>query len=217
MLAEQRVGLPNLADGTVAPQRASRNGSLITGEGQGRYYENTSRGNIFSLMLSTTSGSIAAGNVVAATAAPTTQFALWNPLGSGKNLSLLKFQIWTISGTTPVPPVVHSWFSAPTLATSVVTPLQCNNIGMSAASVARALTSTAGATLTGSSAYAAIRAADLAVGAGVLVPANTFEGKLTEYIDGDIVLPPGFGWAPTWMTSTAVLWGCSVTWEEIPQ
>lgn len=218
MLAEQRVGIPTLADGTVAPQRASRIGALIVGEGQGRYYEQTSRGNVFSLILTAWTSTIAAGNIVGAAAAASTQFALWNPYGSGKNLSLLKFQVWAISGTTPVPPVIHSYATAPSIATTVVTPIQANNIGLSAASVAKACTSAAGATLTGGGALGYIRAADLAIGAGSLTPANLFEPKLTEYIDGDIVIPPGFMWVPTWMgAGTTFLGGYSITWEEVPQ
>jgi hypothetical protein len=63
-----------------------------------------------------------------------------------------------------------------------------------------------------------LRAADLGIGAGAMVPANLFEPKLTEYIDGDIVLPPGTCWVPTWMgAGTTFLGGYSITWEEIPQ
>jgi len=220
MLSEIRAGQTVLADGTVAPARASRIGATVACEGQGKYYESTSRGNIFSLMLTATTGAIAAGNVWGGNASTATQFALWNPLGSGKNLSLLKFSVWTISGTAPVPPVVHSYSTTiPTATTSVVTPIACNNAGMSASSVARAFTSaaSAGAALAGAStAVSYLRAADLAVGAGVLVPANTFETKSTEYIDGDIVLAPGTFWVPTWGSAAACLWGASITWEEIP-
>ena len=217
MLAEIRSGITQQADGTVAPGRASRLGAIIVGEGQGKYYEATSRGTVFSLALATTSGNIAAGNVYAGGAGAVTQFALWNPVGSGKNLSFLKFSVWTISGTAPVPPVIHSYTAIlPTAATSVVNPIQCNNVGLSAASVARAWTVVAGGALAGVGALAFIRAADLAVGAGSVTPANQFEVKSTEYIDGDIVLPPGLLWAPTWASAAALIWGCSITWEEIP-
>jgi len=218
MLAEIRAGQTQLSDGTIAPARATRMGGIVVGDGQGRYYEQAARGNIFSLILTAWSTTIAAGNIVGAAAAASTQFALWNPSGSGKNLSLLKFQVWAISGTAPVPPVIHSYCTAPTIATSVVTPIACNNVGMAAASVARALTSAAGAALTGNSALQYLRAADLGIGAGATVPANLFEPKLTEYIDGDIVLPPGTCWVPTWMgAGTTFLGGYSITWEEIPQ
>ena len=193
-------------------------GGMVAGDGQGRYYEQTSRGNVFSLMLSAWTGTIAAGNIVGAAAAASTQFALWNPTGSGKNIALLKFGVFAISGTAPVPPVVHSYCTAPTLVTSVVTPIACNNVGLSAASVARALTSAGGAALTGGGALSYLRVADLGIGAGSTTPANLFQPKLTEYIDGEIVIPPGLCWVPTWMAAgTTFLGGYSVTWEEIPQ
>jgi hypothetical protein len=216
MLAEIRSGTTVLADGTVAPARASRIGALATGDAQGKYYEQTSRGNVFSLILTAWSTTVNAGNILGAAAGATTQFALWNPAGSGKNLSLLKFSVWPISGTAPVPPVIHSFsITAPSIATSVVTPIACNNVGMAASSVARALTSAAGAALTGSSILQALRVADLAITAGTA--ANLQGLRLVEYIDGDIVIPPGTCWVPTWMAAgSTFLGGYSVTWEEIP-
>ena len=216
MLAEIRSGYTVLSDGTVAPARASRVGALVTGDGQGKYYEQASRGLIFSLVLAATTGGIAAGNINGAAAAASTQFALWNPLGSGKNLSLLKFGVFPISGTFAAGGVFHSFSStAPTIATSVLTPIQCNNIGMAASSVARALTSAGGSALTGSSVLQILRAADIMFNAAAF--ANAASGKLIEYIDGEIIIPPGTCWVPTWTgAGTTVLNGYSVTWEEIP-
>ena len=219
MLAEIKSGLITGTDGTVSPGRASRIGAEVSGFGQGKYYEQTSRGNVFSLTLTAWTTTIAAGNIVTAAAAASTQFALWNPQSSGKNISLLKFQVWCISGTAPIPPVIHSFsLTPPTIATSVVTPIQCNNVGLGALSVARALTSAAGAALTGSSILQNLCAADVGLGAGAMTPANLFQPKLTEYLDGSIVIPPGACWVPTWIgAGTTFLGGYSVTWEEIPQ
>ena len=216
MLNEIRAGNKILSDGVVDAARASRIGALVTGDGQGRYYEQASRGNIFSLVLGATSAAPTAGQLNAAAAAAVTQFAIWNPAGSGKNLSLLKFGIQVISGTFGAGGVYHSFSSsAPTIATSVVSPIQCNNIGMAAASVARALTSAAGSALTGSSALAYIRSADLQFNAAVY--ANVAGSKSIEYVDGDIVIPPGTCWVPTWTAAgTSLLVSYSATWEEIP-
>ena len=219
MLAELKAGQVLMADGSVSPGRTTRNGALVVSDGQGRYYANTVYGNVFSLCLSAWTTAISAGNLMGAAAAASTQFAIWNPMGSGKNLSLLKFQTWIISGTMPVPPLFHGYMStAPTNATTVALPIACNNVGMAAASVARALTvAGAGTALVGNSAPVILRAADLAVGAGAMVPANLFEPKMTEYIDGEIVVPPGCAWLPLWAAAgTSVLGGYSVTWEEIP-
>lgn len=218
MLAEIKTGLITGTDGTVSPGRSSRIGAEVSAFGQGKYYEQTSRGNVFSLILTNWTTGIAAGNLVGAAAAASTNFALWNPVGSGKNMSLLKFQCWIVSGTLPVPPLIHSLsITAPTIATSVVTPIACNNVGLGALSVARALTSAAGSALTGSSILQSLCSADLGIGAGAMTTTNNFEQKLTEYLDGSIVIPPGACWVPTWMTAgTSVLGGYSITWEEIP-
>jgi hypothetical protein len=217
MLAECRSGISTLADGTVSPARVSRVGSLITGCGQGDYYEQASRGNIFNLVLATTSSTIAAGNINAAASGASTQFAVWNPLGSGKNLALLKFWILPISGTAPLAGCFHSYSStAPTIATSVVSPITCSNIGMAAASVARALTSAAGAALTGSTALQLIRPAHLYLAAGAMGTTGGFGTNIAEELGGSIVIPPGTCWVPTWTAAgTSFLNGYGVMWEEI--
>ena len=72
-----------------------------------------------------------------------------------------------------------------------------------------------GAALTGSSALAFIRAADLMFNAAAF--ANAAGAKAVEYIDGDIVIPPGTCWVPTWTAQgTTLLNSYSITWEEIP-
>lgn len=219
MYAEGRVGIRNLGEGAPGDHRLSRVGSLVTGNGQGFYYESSSRGTVFSAGLTAWTSTVAAGNIIGAAAAASCQFAVWNPSGSGKNLSLIKFGVYPISGTAPIPCVWHSaMVTAPTIATSVAATygwFTCNNVGMATASVARVLASQAGSALTGSSALTIIRAADLYITAGTA--ANLQGGKVTEYIDGDIVIPPGTGWVPTWAAAgTTFLGGYSVTWEEIP-
>lgn len=218
MLAEIRSGYTVLSDGTVAPARASRNGATIVGDGQGSYYEQASRGNIFNLVLSSTSGTIAAGNINGAAAGASTQFALWNPAGSGKNISILKFWILPISGTAPLAGCFHSYSNtAPTIATSVVTPITCANVGMAASSVARALTSAAGAALTGSSILALIRPAHLYLAAGAMGTTGGFGTNIAEELAGSLIIPPGLCWVPTWTAAgTTFLNGYGVMWEEIP-
>ena len=211
-----RTGEVFQSDGSKGPLRTGRTGALVTSGGPGRYYESASRGNVFSLVLTAWSSTIAAGNINAAAAAASTQFAVWNPANSGKNLALLKFGVWPISGTSPIPPVFHSMsVTAPTIATSVVTPIACNNTGKAANCVAKALSSAAGSALTGSTALTIIRAADLAITAGTA--ANLAGLRFQEEIAGDIVIAPGTAWVPTWIAAgTTFLGGYSVTWEEIP-
>lgn len=218
MLAEIRAGIVTQAEGTIQPGRASRIGSLVVGDGQGKYYEATSRGTVFSAGLTAWTSTVAAGNIIGAAAAASTQFAVINPPGSGRNLSLLKFGVYPISGTSPIPAVFHSSGTASTIAETVAATYgwkSCNNVGLAVASVARVISSQAGTALTGGGALTIIRAADLFITAGTA--ANLGGQKVQEYVDGDIVIPPGMMWVPTWAAAgTTFLGGYSVTWEEIP-
>lgn len=214
MLNEIRAGAISTSDGTVNPARGTKNGALAIAEAQGKYYEQVSRGNVFSLVLAAWTTTVNAGNINAAAAAADTQFALWNPANSGKNLSLLKFGVWPISGTAPVAGVFHSKGTAPTVASSALTPVANNLIGNTVTSVAGYMSSAAGAALTGGGALTLIRAADLFITAGTA--ANLGGYKVIENIDGDIVIPPGMMWVPTWQAAgTTFLGGYSITWEEL--
>jgi hypothetical protein len=225
MLAEIRSGTTVLADGTVAPARATRVGAIAVADAQGKYYEQASRGNIFSMvMTASATNAPAANNLLSGLAAAgAVAFALWNPPGSGKNVSLLKLGVMPVSGTPPVGGLWHGIMATcPTIASSIAAAnvgfFGCNNAGMAAASVARGVVTAAGGTaLTGCSLPTVLRMADLNLSAGTLASANSNGVKAIEYIDGDIILPPGTGWLPVWSAAgTTFLYGMSVTWEEIP-
>ena len=211
---EGLVGERLLADGSDAQVRMTRQGALVSALAQGDFYENTARGHVFSMVLNQTTTGIAAGNVHGAAAAASTNFALWNPIGSGKNLSLLKFGVSFTSGTSPIPPVMHSMsITAPSIASVLQNPIQCNNTSKSASSVARGVSSAAGSAITGSSILNFIRMADLMITAGTA--ANLVGRTCTELINGDIVIAPGTCWVPTWASTAALLLSYSITWEEI--
>jgi hypothetical protein len=211
-----RVGQNYAADGIALDVRQNRTGALITADECPKYYEIAARGQVFSLTLEAGTTAISAGNLINAAAAASTQFALWNPSGSGKNIALLKFGVMVISGTAPVSGIMHSFTAtAPTIATSVVDPIVCNNVGLSASCSAGALTHVSGAALTGSSALKTIRSAHIAFSAGTFAALGGYNAL--EVIDGDIILPPNTGWVPTWQAAgTSMLVGYSITWAELP-
>ena len=182
--------------------------------GAGKYEADALAGRIFHMVLQAWTTTIAAGNINAFAAAASTQFALWNPAGSGVNLSLLKFSTFPISGTAPVAGCFHSKFQlAVPLASAAAFPVTSGLIGTTANPAAGYISSAAGSALTGSGAATLIRAADLYITAGTA--ANLVGAKGIEYIDGDIVIGPGWGWAPTWRAAgTTYLGGYSVTWKE---
>lgn len=215
MLAEVKAGPVVLGDSSVTTARAERSGGLVTADVRGHFSEAVSRNGVFTLTLNATTTGIAAGNLVGAAAAASTQFALWNPVGSGKNLELLRFGMGVIGGTTlPAGPVFHGMFQGvPTLTTSTGTAYS-NLFGQTAASVARWMASAAGAALTGG--VAPITFSVSAFSNTAVAPASAFESNSVENLDGSIVLPPGTGWVPLWSAAgTAILNAYTITWQEV--
>lgn len=200
------VGLPPLIDGDR---------KLVVAPGAGKYENDAINRSIFHLTLAAWSSTIAAGNINSFAAAASTQFALWNPVGSGINIVLLKFVNWPISGTAPLAGCFHSKFTlSAVLASTAVSPVTSGLVGTSANPKAGYITSAGGSNLTGSGAATLIRAGDLYITAGAA--ANLVGAKCIEYIDGDIAIAPGFGWAPTWAASgSTYLGGYSITWKEV--
>lgn len=215
MFAEIRAGIQKLADGANGTARATRQAAMTTADAQSRYYENTMQGQVFSLVQQGWTTGVAAGNLVGAAAAASTNFCIWNPSGSGKFVSILKFGVW-ISGTTVQNVLFHGYMAtAPTNAHTVITPIAANNVGYAAGSVVRAMVSNAGTALTGNSAPAIVRAANLEFSGTTY--ANVAGGPVLEIVDGDIVIPQGCAYIPLWnAASVAMLGGYSLTWEEMP-
>lgn len=214
MLIQGQIGAVTGLDGSQPNARQGRTGELIVSQAHGRYYETTSRGNTFTLTLNATTTGISAGNLTGAAAAAVTQFAIWNPNGSGVNINILKAFVAPISGTFAAGPVFHGLFvnGNPTIAS---TGTANNNLAGGRPPIARYMASAAGAALTGGTAPVTFRAMSMSFSASAYAAAagaNTLEN-----VEGDIVLPPGTGWVPLHAgAGTSVLHAYSVTWEEIP-
>lgn len=217
MIIKGKVGDTSIkSDGTEAALRTGRLSDLIVSLLHGKYYETTARGNVHSAVLASTSGTIAAGNINGAAAASSTQFALWNPVGSGINVALLKFMVAAISGTAPGGPVMHS-IAQGTPNPTVGARANANIIGNGPQSVALYLASAAGSALTNSpNALVALRPSKFNFFAAAIAASTNIQ-DCVEDIDGEIVLPPGTLWVPTWSAAgTTFLNAYGVTWEEIP-
>ena len=216
MINEIKAGIQVVSDGTVATARAERSGGLTTADVRGHYAEAAGRNTIFTLAINNAATPISAGNIVGAAAGATTQFALWNPIGSGKNLELLRFGLG-LTTTAAVPPagsVFHGIFiGVPTLASSTGTAYS-NLIGPAAPSVARWVASSAGVALTGGVAPVVHSASAFVFTA---FAATVFQSPVgIETLDGAIILPPGSGWLPLWAAAgTTVSVDYSITWQEV--
>jgi hypothetical protein len=215
MFPQVRVGPQILSDGVLTQERCSKDGAMVGANGHCSYQEMVYRGNVFSLVLPLTTGTVAAGNVVAGAAAASTQFAVANPVASGKNLVLLRFRLGVVSATTiAAGPLFHGYQSAvPTLATSGT--ILNNLMGSGGSSVARGYTSAGGAALTGGGISNAFLLANFAT--TVTTPASPYLITTDDLLDGSMIIPPGYAYVPLWQAAgTAILYGCSLTWEEIP-
>src|SRR4029077_12268711 len=173
------------------------------------------RGNVYSLVLTATTTGVAVGNIAGAVAAASTNFVLWNPTASQKALVLLKFGMGVISGTPGAGPMFHGTITTlPTIA-SLGGPAVTNLTGGDTCAVSKLVASAASTALTGGGAPTTLRIADFASTA--TAQASVGELRVVEYIDGEIILPPGVGWLPLWgAAGTALLNGYSITWEEVP-
>lgn len=171
-------------------------------------------GKEFSMTLAATTTGVAAGNIVSAAAAASTQFALANPVGSGVLLVLSKFIMGVISGTPGPGPLFHGIIAnVPTLAASGT--IVNNRVG-GVGSQAKGYASAAGAALTGGLAPTIQRAA--AFSSTATAQASVAEVNAVENLEGDIVIPEGYTWVPLWsVAGTSLLNAYTISWKERPR
>jgi hypothetical protein len=221
MLIQGQIGQTNAADGTQTNLRQGRTGELIATQAHPIYTEQTSRGAVFTLNIATSAATLSAGNALNAGAGPasggTTHMALWNPIGSGVNLSLLRFVSTPISGTPTAGPIYHTVMALglPTLTASVGTAY--NNLVGGKSPVARYVASAAGTALTGSSVPVVFRTANVTYSGAAFAAAGGPTATLIEDLGGDVTIPPGYGWVPCYTgVGTTFLCTFGITWEEVP-
>lgn len=219
MQLEQVVGTLSRSDGfTDGPVRIARLGETVMADGEARYYEPTARGLMFSLSLTAITTGVAAGNIIGAAAAASTQFALINPLTSGKNLVLIKFAMGVVSGTPGAGPLFHGYIPgvASISAASAGGTIRSNMMGSVGNSVATPWSLAAGSAITGGLAPVTQRVADFTATGTAQAIANGHV-KAIEEIAGDLIVPPGVAWLPLWSAAgTSLLCGYSIVWSEVP-
>jgi hypothetical protein len=128
MLIQGQVGAPALAGslgpGTTPPIRQGQQGDVIVSELHGRYYEANRNGTMF--MLSLTGATVASANISPVNGTNTSPLAtIFNPIGSGKNISIVRVTQTTTSGT-PGGPLVWNVLAVPQTITNTVFTLPWN-------------------------------------------------------------------------------------------
>jgi hypothetical protein len=206
-----QVGPQILSDGTMPVLRASKTGELVVAELHGKYAEQTYRGNVFWATMS----------VGVIFPAPGAFFALpmtlTNPVGSGKNLNLISFDmVFTAIPGTPLTGLYGLYVnSLPTAAavTGTAIPVQPGLIGSGYQPVGRAWsTSTLPSAATLLLPFATKVTGEVAAVVPIL-------GESSYHIDfdGRVALAPGTSITPQMTaadtTNASVL--CAFCWEEV--
>lgn len=199
MIIKGVAGVQNQPDLTPIFARSGRQGELLASELHGRYYEQTYRGNMFSISTQ--------GTNVTTTAALATTFtglAISNPASTGVNLVLNKF--------------TATQFAVGVAATVGI---------MGGAGVLTASLTPQSRVIGGGQVSKAIASASATISTPVLIVAVGSVGSLatTGYgatngivfdAEGSIIVPPGSFIASYTSTAQTSAWQFSFAWEEVP-
>ena len=212
MLAEVKTGMIQAGDGSVNVARAGRFGEVITGEAVGKYYEMSKQGRVF--CASQQAGAVM-GVSLTATAVTVT---LFNPSGSGVNLSLLQTSIaFTALQTTTTTTEVLVYAVNPDPSSAIPT-------GMTQLTVRPALIGAPYTSMGRAFSAATVPAAPVVVRIFPLAAYCTSGTQLaesglaaTDYVDGAIVLAPNTAVTIQELATTTQATGIiSMVWAEIP-
>jgi len=199
MLMHGVPGIQNNPDSNPAFIRQGKQGDLSVSELHGRYYEQTYRGNVFSVSTQATNVT-----TTAALATTFTGLAISNPAGSGKNLVLLQFTAAQfavgVAGTIGIMGGIG-------VLTASLTP-QSRIIGGGQVSVALASASATISTPVLIATYGS-------VGSGATTVPLAFQG-ITKDFEGSVIVPPGSFIASYTSTAQTSAWQFSFSWEEVP-
>ncbi len=207
----------NLPDGAAPYMAMGRQGEQLVSESHGRYYTQTYRGNCYY-------GSLAAPGVAftLVTTAAVVGLLLWNPSGSGKNVSLIRCSVGLAStAASGAAGFCYGYqnnmgnglgtgapFSIFTQVTLTRGSCICGPAGQGSSVVLVG----SGATLT--TAFSLWRGAAFGTSTGIV---GTQMGvTLSEDFDGNFIIPPGSAIGLTCLTAISGITGnASFVWEEI--
>src|SRR6266567_4323683 len=227
MLAQGTVGPIAVTDGTTpgAGFRHGRLNELIVGELHGRFYEQVSRGNVYSIGSGSTALS---GNTITLTSSTTPIVGVWNPSTSTVNLVILQASVAAHANTLTSPVGAGPFVWASSLSNGALTlgsaPFNRKTL-VASGSQAKGLNFVA---LTGITNNLVIfEGADLpdmgilasagTVGASTTTSNATVGIQGTQNFDGSLIVPPGGVLALLNTTSTTTASVASrLLWEEVP-
>lgn len=224
MLAEVRTGPVTSSDGAVNPARSGKDGGLVTTDLHGRFYEQNSRGGLFSGGMTMTSISNVTFTTATLGATATPIAGVYNPSTSLVNVVVLQaIMAVTMTALQNTGCGGFMWCTSvgnPGL-TLGTTPLNRRTLVASGSSAK----DMAGIALTGLTNNLAIRSASALMGGSskALAELDTAIGMTTamtgspiEAIDGAFIVPPGGVLALLCTTTPVAHSACSgLVWEEV--
>lgn len=196
------VGSVQYADGAQPAARQGKGGELMVSELNGRYYELTYRGKVFSACTQTA--------IALSTKSTTaTGLILTNPLGSGVNLMLLSIQVALATAPAGISNI-HLEANAAVQGTAVThtTPLTVVNALLGANTLGVGLADSA-ATLPATPTV--IRA----IGGGPVATGSVAAPFIYDDVAGQIIIGPGTNVSLGYVT-TAISVIASFFWAELP-
>lgn len=214
MIIQGQVGQTSLQSalpGQAPFARVGQQGDLIMSQLHGRYYETNYRGNVFTtfanavLAVSTHATPLAAGT-------GTPIISIYNPFGSGKNVSLLRLQISVTAAVTTGSPFLWNIIPNPqNITQTFALPYNMSNLlQVGSGSVARVFNNVALTNSTQGTAYRII-------GGGTTGTATGQVMTLFDVYDGSLIVYPGTMIAlVTVGTGNGLTVNAWAEWEEIP-
>lgn len=199
------------ADGTTPTTgRQGKTGEATVGQAHGKYYEASSRGVLFAAQLLAGTGQAPSGTI-----STTATFVLYNPVGSGKRLSIVRRGVCYVSGT---------------LGTGVLYDCVCNTVPQTVPSGGTAIVpvcldvgNVSGVAAVGLPRVTATVTAPSLVGVICYLPPELASSVTAlqannEDIDGAIVIEPGCSYQMQSISAagTSPLINPFVWWEEVP-
>lgn len=215
------VGAPSatsFASGSLPTQLGGKQADGIVSELHGKYYTQNVNGNLFYA-----SNAAAGAAFTIFSNASFVGLAIWNPQGSGKNLSIAKVYLGLDSqASTAMGAFGYSWLvnagsglatAAPVSAFTAITATRGSCIcGAAGAGASVALVGSA-ATLTTAMTWG--RPASFSGSTGAITT-NIGMAGLVDDVDGTMIVPPGVFWTLTSSILTGYTAVGGVIWEEVP-
>lgn len=205
-LCEIVKGLKAVANGVQAAMRGDSTGAGVFAQAHGEWADASVNSRV--MVVSNAVAGVAPGTAFSATP----PMALWNPPGSGFNLSILKATMGYVSGTLGIGQVYYAYWPSQTGVPSTGTELTpiCTSIGFPRG-VGRAFT---GSTLAGT-----VLVAKPAFLLPPMLATSVFPiTNIFDEVRGEFTVPPGavFALQAIAAAGSTPLVTFGLTWEEIP-